>query len=299
MEAVQDKYRLLKALRPFSYSVAIGACSLGVIWALRQDVGSWWLGVVIVLTGVVLQAGVNLVNNQADTADSALGTELSVIDREAIRTHYKIGVGCFVFAGVVGVLLIATRGWPLAVMIVLGLLGAWFYSNEPIHYKRRGLGVPMVFLLMGVMLVVGSAMAMGATGFGLVGLALLSVPLSLMVALLLLANELRDREDDERDGLRTLTVRIGEEKARTLFWAMLGGSYVLTLVFWWPLGNLNVIWPIVLTLPLLVPVVRSMVSSHAESLQALPSQVGRLLMAFSLLFLLCYAGDVLFGGAGR
>ncbi|MCC5829117.1 MAG: prenyltransferase, partial [Phycisphaeraceae bacterium] len=227
---IAPKYRLEVAIRPFSYSVALGACALGGMWALRWEHGSPWLLVIIIFAGVLLQMGVNLVNNRADLDVENL--ELSALEREAIARQFKIGLACFAGALAIALLLVAMRGWPLAVLLIVGFLGAWFYTAEPIHYKRRGLGVPLVFLFMGVLMICGAAIAMGApVNFHLVELVLLSLPISLLTALLLLANELRDYERDIRDRLGTLSVRIGLHRATRLFMAMLAAAYLLTVLW--------------------------------------------------------------------
>jgi 1,4-dihydroxy-2-naphthoate octaprenyltransferase len=83
---------------------------------------------------------------------------------------------------------------------------------------------------MGVFMVVGSAFAVsGRFHWSMVPA---SVPVSILVSLILLANELRDFEADTRYGIRTLTVRIGYRHAILLYCVLLFSAYAGPFVLW-------------------------------------------------------------------
>ncbi|ANB02288.1 prenyltransferase [Ectothiorhodospira sp. BSL-9] len=285
-------YDFIRAMRPFTFSVAIAACGLGTVLALHQGYGSVWLALLIIGTGVLLQAAVNLINDHADLplleeqareADAVRQEHLQTVI-SAIRRNFRWGMAFLGFAFLIGLGLVWVQGWLLLVLIIIGLLGAYFYSGEPVHYKRRGLGVVLVFWLMGVLLVGGSAVAMGAPLA--VSTLLISIPFSLLTSLVLLGNELRDHEEDQRNGLRTLTVRIGVLRARQLFGVMLGAVYVGSLLLWWG-GLLPWFWHLLLSLPLAWPPLQAAWGPGADR-SRLPQQAGRLFAGFALLFLIPY-----------
>jgi 1,4-dihydroxy-2-naphthoate octaprenyltransferase len=141
-------------------------------------------------------------------------------------------------------------GWALLILGVVGFAGGFFYTGEPLNYKRRGLAVMIVFFLMGVCMVAGAYSAVaGAFSWKVV---LISVPVSLLVSLILLANELRDYESDSRNALRTLAVRIGYPRAVVVYCALLACAYaspaLLMLGGFYPPS-----WLIYLALPFTVP----------------------------------------------
>jgi 1,4-dihydroxy-2-naphthoate octaprenyltransferase len=105
----------------------------------------------------------------------------------------------------------------------VGFIGGYFYTGEPFNYKRRGLGVVFVFFLMGVLMVAGSYWA--TTGMLSLPVIWASIPVSILVSLILLTNELRDFEADARHGIRTLSVRTGYPAAVGLYLALLGLAY--------------------------------------------------------------------------
>jgi hypothetical protein len=93
------------------------------------------------------------------------------------------------------------------VLGILGLVGGYGYTAPPLRYKYRALGVPLVFLLMGPLMVVGSYFAV--TGAWSVEALILSVPVGLLVAAILHGNEWRDIGEDTRAGIVTLSSRLG------------------------------------------------------------------------------------------
>lgn len=85
---------------------------------------------------------------------------------------------------------IYVRGWPIAVLGVVGLIGGFGYTAPPLQYKFRALGIPLVFLLMGPLMVGGAYYVI--TGTFDVRALIVSIPVGLLVAAILL-----ERNTDE------------------------------------------------------------------------------------------------------
>lgn len=282
-------YHFKHAIRPFSYSVAIAACGLGTLLALQAGYGNLWLALLIIGAGVLIQAAVNLINDYADLAvlrshaEAAEGKQqeqwMQAIRQ--VRQNYTLGLILFGVSLIIGLGLVLYQGWLLLLFIILGLLGGYFYSAEPVHYKRRGLGVVLVFWFMGILLVGGAALAMGAP----LSLSLLavSIPFSLLTSLLLLANEIRDYAEDKRHGLGTLTVRIGLDAGRILYVIMLSLVYLISLGLWLA-GLLPSIWELLFSLPLAYLPLQKVWRKDADR-SDLPPLTGKLFAVFALLFL--------------
>ena len=273
------KYRMGRALRPFSFAVAIATCLIGLVSAWHDGVLIWSNAVLVLLGGVLLQAGVNLINDYADLDDlQGLSNTRALI--QSIRLNFKVGMACFGAATLIGLYLVATHSFQLLWLFLLGLIGALGYTLRPINYKGRGLGVALVFWLMGVLMVVGSYIAAGGT-FNL-QIFWLSLPISCLVSLLLLSNEIRDYEADLSEGLYTLTARIGFQPATRIYCALLAAPLLLTLLFF-ALGWLTHIWLLVLLVPFMALPLRYLWRSAPER-TALTPATGRLVMLFGLIF---------------
>ena len=60
----------------------------------------------------------------------------------------------------------------------------------------------------------------------------LAVPVGLLIAAILVVNNVRDIDTDRRAGKRTLAVRLGRERTRVLFVAMVAVAFVTSWVPW-------------------------------------------------------------------
>lgn len=271
----ETKYRLLRALRPFSFSVALITCLVGVVSAFQLPQFSWLIAAFILLAAVVLQAGVNLINDYSDLSligDSRL--------RLMIERNFRIGLICFLLAAMVGIYLVTYVGTGLLILLLIGLAGALGYTLEPVNFKRRGLAVVLVFWLMGVLMVCGSYYIIaGSLEWSVFWR---SVPVSLISSLLLLANEIRDIDTDTAAGIRTLSVRIGRQRAQLLYRTLLLAVIVLSGLFWW-LQLVSSGWWLV-SLPLILLLWQRV--SQSSELSKLPPDTGRFFMLFGLSYCL-------------
>ncbi|SMR73167.1 1,4-dihydroxy-2-naphthoate octaprenyltransferase [Marinobacterium sediminicola] len=284
--APQDlgKYAFFRALRPFSFPVALVTCLIGILLAAQQQ----WIdpveAVMVLIGGVLLQAGVNLIN---DHADIKLLRQQSQDGRriEAIRRNFRVGMLCFLLAAAIGFHFVIERGLGFLLLCLLGLIGALGYTVSPINYKNRGLGVILVFWLMGVLMIAGSAVALGASIS--LALALHTLPVSLLVSLLLLSNELRDYETDRRDGLQTLAVKIGYQPAVRIYFGLMAAAYLVVALLM-ALGLLPGAFWLLLSLPLALKPV-GLLQAPAGQRGPLTPATARLLLGFGVLFCVALA----------
>ena len=107
---------------------------------------------------------------------------------------------------------------------LIGLVGGYFYTAPPFQYKYRALGLPLVFLLMGPLMVAGSYLAITG-GFAWQAL-VAAVPIGLLVTAILHGNEWRDISDDARHGFRTLSSLLGWRRASQVYVGLVVGAYL-------------------------------------------------------------------------
>ncbi len=188
----------------------------------------------------------------------------------------------FGVAVLAGVYLIATAGWELLLVGAASILAGVLYTGGPRPYGYEGLGEVFVFLFFGVVAVAGSYFAQTET---LEWEALvLAVPVGLLASAILVVNNVRDLETDRRAGKRTLAVRLGRERTRVLFVAMIAGAFV-TAPLPWILGSLSP-WLLLswLAIPLALPVVRVVrTRTDGPSLNGALAGTGQLQLAFCVL----------------
>jgi len=220
------KYLFWKALRPFSFPVAVVVCLTGIVAANNAQAINLLSAALVLSAGLLLQAGVNLINDYSDL--SILGSELDMQSRQCIRKNFQIGLICLFLAAIIALFLIYQSGWVLLLYAMIGLVGALGYTLEPLNYKRRGWAVFLVFWLMGVLMVTGTYYSLTQALHS--SIFLISVPVSFYTSLLLLSNELRDYESDAKAGMTTLTVRLGYKRAAFGYQLLLVAIYTSALL---------------------------------------------------------------------
>jgi 1,4-dihydroxy-2-naphthoate octaprenyltransferase len=218
-----------KALRMPSLVIAGFSCALGVVLAYHDGRGDMLNSAAVILAGLALQAGVNLVNDffefrQRKVEDKISRLGFSRDDRQFLEVLiFLVGLALFGFTGLLGLFLTWRSGWPVLLFGLVGWAGGFFYTGEPLNYKRRGLAVALVFFFMGVIMVPGAYFSVSGTFSGRSVLA--AIPVSFLISLILLANELRDFEADSQHGIGTLSVRLGYKRAIVVYCCLLAFSY--------------------------------------------------------------------------
>ncbi|HEX5634958.1 MAG TPA: prenyltransferase [Gemmatimonadales bacterium] len=131
------------------------------------------------------------------------------------RDTWLIALAGYLVAIVAG-LRIAQERAPAALPLgVLGLSLAFWYHAPPVKLAYRGLGELAVGLAYGPVLCAGTFLVqLGGVPPWVIWL---SLPLGLLIALFLVANEFPDYRADRHAGKRTLVVRLGRPAAARLF----------------------------------------------------------------------------------
>nr|WP_256493361.1 prenyltransferase [Endozoicomonas sp. SCSIO W0465] len=260
-------------------------CGLGVALAYQQGNGNGLRALLVIFAGLLLQAACNLANDYADIV--LWRQQPGELSRQVI-CQIKINfllAGIFSFvACLMGLWLVKEVGWPLLMLGIIGVVGGYFYTGEPVNYKQRGWGVPAVFLFTGVLMVSGAYYAVGGVWSNEV--VWISIPVSLLASALILSNEIRDYLDDISHNIRTLTVRIGLFKAKCLYALFLLAGFPLSVVLHY-LGELDNPLYLLVALPFAIAPIK-LLSNHSGDIEMvrLPPLTGRFFIIFGLGFIL-------------
>jgi len=199
------------ATRPWSLVMTFVSVSLAGLLAF----GSGSFNAVLFLLTMVGLIFAHLASNMAnDYFDVKHGVDKMESPTSQYRPHplltgeiqwgsYKAAViGMYVVALIFGLFLAWVRGLPVLMFTALGLFFGIFYTADPVIYKKRSLGELAVFLVWGPLMVGGSYYVL--TGSLDYVPMLVSTPVGLLVALVLLANNLRDVDYDRTVGVETI-----------------------------------------------------------------------------------------------
>jgi 1,4-dihydroxy-2-naphthoate polyprenyltransferase len=237
---------------------------------------------------IFIQVGTNLSNDYSDArrgadAEDRLGpvrvTAGGLVPPKQVLLATYLSFGVAVLAGAY---LIAVAGWLLLAIGAASILAGVLYTGGPRPYGYEGLGELFVFLFFGVVAVVGSYFVqvkhLHWEAFAL------AVPVGLLASAILIVNNVRDIDSDRRAGKRTLAVRMGRARTRTMFALVVYLSYLLTPVTW-VFGPLTA-WLLLpwLTLPPAAAIVREVRNRvDGRSLNKALAQTGLLQLSFCVL----------------
>ena len=277
-------------IRPFSFTASSAPVAVAGALAAFEGIFDWPLFVVSLAASVLLHIGTNVVNEIYDVrkgVDTIVSPRAShAIVKGAIgdREAYVLAILAFALALGLGVYLASVRGWPIVALGLVGLIGGYTYTAPPFQYKFSSYGIPLVFALMGPLMVMGAFYAITGTIDG--PSFAVSIPVGLLVAAILHGNEWRDISEDARAGARTFSVRMGRDAAHWLYVSLVVGAYIALTVA--VLAELLPTWTLLamLSLPLLVRQIRSAefgASGQQRAIAMIDLQTAQLHAAFGYL----------------
>ena len=276
----------LLAARPRTLPAAVAPVLVGTALAGSEDVFRALPFVAALIGSIFIQIGTTLSNDYSDARRGA-DTEDRLgpvrVTAGGLMPPRRVLIGTYIAFGVAvaaGLYLAAVAGWELLLVGVASILAGVLYTGGPRPYGYEGLGEFFVFFFFGVVAVVGSYFVQTEElrweAFAL------GVPVGLLAAAILVVNNVRDVDTDRRAGKRTRAVKLGRERARLLFTAMIVTSFVVPPLLVPALSP----WVLLalLALPLAPPLIRTVATrTDGPALNAALGGAGRLLAAYSLL----------------
>lgn len=278
----------LLATRPKTLPAAVAPVVVGSAMAYVHQHFAFWPAMACLAVALLLQVGVNLANDYFDftkgvDTEDRLGplrvTQSGLIAPGRVKSAMTM---IFLLSLLPGLYLIGIGGWPVGVIGAASILAALAYSGGPFPLASHGLGDLFVFIFFGLVAVCGTyyVQALNLTSMTL----LMGIIVGLMITAILVVNNLRDIQTDQRAGKRTLAVIIGIRATKLEYSLLHAGAYLLPVIIW--LGDMaaGVILIPLLSLPLAVSLNRTVWQiSAGEELNRALAGTARLALIFSLL----------------
>jgi 1,4-dihydroxy-2-naphthoate polyprenyltransferase len=278
----------LVAARPRTLPAAVAPVLVGTSLAGSESVFRPLAFAAALIGSVFIQVGTNLSNDYSDARRGA-DTEDRLgpvrVTAGGLMPPRTVLIGTYVAFGIAvaaGAYLAAIAGWQLLVVGAASILAGVLYTGGPRPYGYEGLGELFVFMFFGVVAVVGSYYVQTEElrweAFAL------SVPVGLLASAILVVNNVRDIETDRRAGKRTVAVKLGRDRARRLYVAMLVLAFAVPPIVWLAGGLSAWILLSLGALPLAPPLWRTVATkTDGPSLNLALAGTGRLLAVYSIL----------------
>jgi len=276
------------AARPRTLPAAVAPVLVGTSLAIHYGTFHPLAFIAALLGATAIQIGTNLSNDYSDArrgadTDERIGpvrvTAGGLVPPRQVLIATYLTFGAAVLCGVY---LIAVAGWALLAVGAASILAGVLYTGGPRPYGYEGLGEVFVFLFFGIVAVTGSYFvqrrALPWQAF------VLAVPVGLLIAGILVVNNVRDIDTDRRAGKRTLAVRLGRERTRVLFAAIVATAFLASWVPWFAGALSPWLFVTAAAAPLAIGVVQT-VRTHADgpSLNAALARSAKLALLFCLL----------------
>ena len=224
------------AMRPQTLPVSMGPVLVGTSVAFVEGEVQVAAALAAALGALLLQIGSNFANDVfdfekgADTEDRIgppRATQLGLLSPAALKWGMVV---VFALAILVGLYLSFVAGPVIVVVGLVSIAAAVAYTGGPWPLGYHGLGDVAVFVFFGLVAVVGTAFVQLGSVPGLAWVA--AVPVGALATAILVVNNLRDIDLDERAGKRTLATRLGRTGTRVEWLGLVAGAYLMTIVVW-------------------------------------------------------------------
>lgn len=247
----------LLACRPWSFSMTTISVTGGAAMSAVDGPFHWGLYFLTLGGMIILHAATNLINDYFDVRSGVDTVEASTAQYRPhplvegrLRTKAVLIVCLCLYgvASIIGLYLAVTRGWVILGIGLVGAVASFTYTAPPLKYKYNALGEVSVFIMWGPLMFEG-AYYVQRNSFSAEAL-WVSLPFGGLVALVLLVNNLRDVENDQSKGIRTLPILIGKKNGMRLYVTLVVLAYlaVLCMSVAGPLGPWSLV--VLLSLPL-------------------------------------------------
>ncbi len=268
------------ATRPWSFTMSLISVSIGTLVAAQEGPIVWEWFVLVSLAIVSFHAAANVLNDYFDTRyevdqpDSPTARYRPQPILSGMFTPGQLLSEAIFFYAVsvaVGLGLAYLRSIHILWIGFLGLLASIFYTAGPIKYKYRAWGEFAVFVIWGPLMFEG-AYAVQRQALSLKALGL-SIPFGILVALVLLANNIRDIAYDSRQGIKTIGILLGSRRSFRVYAGLIVAAYTYTVLmvllgFLSPWGLL-----VILSFPKAVHLLKTFTQKIPEAADAITAQL--------------------------
>ncbi|MGC8612532.1 MAG: prenyltransferase [Athalassotoga sp.] len=204
------------ATRPYVVSASLVPFTIGALLALKEGHFSLILYILGGLSLALMHLASNSANDYFDYKHGidrpgtfgSSGSRLLINGKITLKEEKYVMITTFALAILFGIITVLLSTPYILIFGALGLAGGYFYTADPVNLKYHGLSVPSIFVVYGILITLGGYFLMTrALSFNAL---LFAVIIGLPVTNIVLANEIRDTQNDKVVGIKSLTLVFGD-----------------------------------------------------------------------------------------
>lgn len=219
-----------RLMRPHTLTAAFIPVFIGTMLGILDGKFHFILFAAMLVASLLIQIATNLFNEYYDFK-RGLDTKESVgiggaIVRDGVEpvVVLRLGLALFIVSIFIGLYISIATSWWIAVIGAISMAAGYFYTGGPYPIAYTPFGEIVSGLFMGVVIILISYYIQ--TGTVSLQAILLSIPISILCGAILTANNIRDREGDEKNGRKTLAILLGHENSIKFLALMFTVSYL-------------------------------------------------------------------------
>lgn len=223
--------------RPHTLTASFVPVTIGTALALPDGLFHFDLFLIMLAASILIQASTNMFNEYFDfkrgldhAGSVGIGGAI-VRDGMQPKLVLRLALSLLGIAFLLGLILcFRTTWWLLPVGLACAITG-YLYSGGPAPISATPFGELVAGISMGLVIIAISFFLQ--TGMVALKAVLVSIPTSVLIGAILMANNIRDLEDDKKNGRRTLAILLNREKATYFLTGMFAFSYlwIILLIF--------------------------------------------------------------------
>jgi len=219
-----------KLTRPHTLTASFVPVFLGTMIAISYTDIHWPLFFAMLFASMLIQAATNMFNEYYDFA-RGLDNEKSVgiggaIVRNGVKpkTVMQLALLLYAISILLGIYICMETTWRLAVVGAISMAIGYLYTGGPYPIAYTPFGELFSGLFMGMLIVLIAFYIQ--TAEITTNALLLSIPSMLLVAAIMLSNNIRDLVGDKESGRKTMAILIGRKRAIHVLIGLFVVSYV-------------------------------------------------------------------------
>ncbi len=225
------------ATRPWSFAMSLISVSVGTLLAAESGPIHWTWFALVCLGIVCFHATANIFNDYFDTLykvdqpDSPTARYRPQPLLTGLFTPRQLLMEAIILNLItiaIGLILTFARSSFIFWIGFVGFLACVFYTAGPVKFKYRGWGEFFVFLMWGPLMFEGAYVVQRQVLS--LKVLYLSIPFGVLVALVLLANNIRDIDYDSRQGIKTVGIILGGRHSFYLYAGLIVAAYLYVSV---------------------------------------------------------------------
>ena len=225
-----------RLLRPHTLTASFIPVFVGTMYAIvTEHIFHVGLFLAMMIAAILIQAATNMFNEYYDYV-RGLDNEQSVgiggtIVRDGVKpkTVLNLAIIFFLIAIIIGLYISITTTWWIAVIGAASMLIGYLYTGGPFPIAYTPFGEVAAGFLMGTVMIGISFYIQ--TMYISKEVIFVSIPIAIFIGTILLANNIRDLDNDRENGRKTIAILIGRKHAIIFLACLFFIAYGLTIVF--------------------------------------------------------------------